>query len=101
VDEIVPFVGIVQSTMSDDNKMVVWVSEPSVVCARVKAFLDARGYEYEAIEVDRDSVRERMLRETGKTTCPLVVVGEVIVGGFDETAAADRSGELRRLVATT
>jgi hypothetical protein len=42
-----------------------------------------------------------MLKETGKTTCPLVVVGEVIVGGFEETAAADRSGELRRLVATT
>jgi glutaredoxin 3 len=101
VDEIVPFAVIVQSTMSNDKKMVVWVSEPSVVCARVKAFLDARGYEYEAIEVDGDSVRERMLRETGKTTCPLVVVGEVIVGGFDETEAADRSGELGKLVATT
>ena len=87
--------------MNNDNKMVVWVSEPSVVCARVKAFLDARGYEYEAIQVDDDDVRERMLRETGKMTCPVVVVGEVIVGGFEETAAADRSGELRRLVATT
>jgi glutaredoxin 3 len=87
--------------MSNDNQMVVWVSEPSVVCARVKAFLDARGYEYEAIQVDDDNARERMLKETGRTTCPLVVVGEVIVGGFEETAAADRSGELRRLVATT
>jgi hypothetical protein len=30
-----------------------------------------------------------------------LVVGQAIVGGFEETAAADRSGELRRLVATT
>jgi glutaredoxin len=87
--------------MSNDNKVVVWVSEPAMVCARVKAFLDARGYEYEAIQVDDDNLRERMLKETGRTTCPLVVVGDVIVGGLEETTAADRSGELRRLVATT
>jgi glutaredoxin len=70
------------------------------MCARVKAFLDARGYEYEAIQVNDDNIRERMLKETGRTTCPLVVVGEVM-GGFEETAAADRAGELRKLVATT
>jgi glutaredoxin 3 len=87
--------------MSNDKKMVVWVSEPAMVCARVMALLDAHGYEYEAIQVDDDALRERMLRETGRTTCPLVVVGDVIVGGFEETARADRSGELRRLVATT
>jgi glutaredoxin 3 len=87
--------------MSNDNKIVVWVSEPSVVCARVKAFLDARGYDYKSIQVNDDNARERMLKETGRTTCPLVVVGQVIVGGFEETAAADRSGGLRRLVATT
>jgi glutaredoxin 3 len=87
--------------MSNDNKMVVWVTEPSVVCARVKAFLDARRYEYETIQVDDDDLRERMLKQTGKTTCPLVVIGDVIVGGLEETEAADRSGELRRLVATT
>jgi glutaredoxin len=78
----------------------VWISEHSTVCARVNASLDARGFEYEAIQVDDDDLRERMLKETGRTTCPLVVVGEVIVGGLEETAAADRWGELRRLVAT-
>jgi hypothetical protein len=54
-----------------------------------------------AIQVKDDNVRERMLKETGRTTCPPMVVGEVIVGELEETAAADRAGELRRLVATT
>ena len=82
------------------NKMTVWVSEPSVVCARVKAFLDERGYAYEAIQVDSDATRRRMLEETGHMTCPLVVVGEEIVGGLEATVEADRSGRLRALTGT-
>ena len=78
--------------------LVVWVSEPSVVCARVLALLDKRGYEYRRVQVATDEDRTRMFHETGMMSCPLVVAGGVIVGGFAETDQADKSGRLRELL---
>ena len=78
--------------------LVVWVSEPSVVCARVLALLDKRGYEYRRVQVSTDEDRTRMFQETGMMSCPLVVAGGVIVGGFAETDQADKSGRLRELL---
>jgi glutaredoxin len=78
--------------------LVVWVSEPAVVCARVLALLDKRGYEYRKVQVTTDEDRVRMFEETGRMSCPLVVAGGVIVGGFAETDQADRSGRLRELL---
>ena len=39
-----------------------------------------------------------MFQETGMMSCPLVVAGGVIVGGFEETDQADKSGRLRELL---
>jgi glutaredoxin len=78
--------------------LVVWVSEPSVLCAGVLSLLDKRGYEYRKVQVTTDQDRTRMFRETGMMSCPLVVAGGVIVGGFEETDQADQSGRLRELL---
>jgi glutaredoxin len=78
--------------------LVVWVSEPSVVCARVLALLDKRGYEYRQVQVTTDEDRTRLFQETGTMSCPLVVAGGVIVGGFAATDQADKSGRLRELL---
>jgi glutaredoxin len=83
------------ATMAD---LVVWVSEPSVVCARVLALLDKRGYTYQRIQVTTAEDRDRMFRETGVMSCPLVVAGGVLIGGFAETDHADRTGRLRELL---
>jgi glutaredoxin 3 len=78
--------------------IVVWISEPAVVCARVLALLDKRGYEYRKVQVTSDEDRTRMFQATGMMTCPLVVAGDVIVGGFAETDQAEKSGRLRELL---
>lgn len=78
--------------------LVVWVSEPSVLCAGVLALLDKRGYEYRKVQVTTDEDRARMFEETGMMSCPLVVAGSVIVGGLEETDRADKSGRLRELL---
>jgi glutaredoxin len=78
--------------------LVVYVSEPSVVCARVLALLDRRGYKYRRVQVTTDEDRARMFQETGRMSCPLVVAGGVVVGGLDETVKADKSGRLRELL---
>jgi hypothetical protein len=42
-----------------------------------------------------------MVQDTGMMSCPLVVAGGVIVGGFAETDQADKSGRLRELLHAT
>ena len=87
-----------QPTPPTTGELVVWVSEPSVVCAAVLALLDKRGYEYRKVQITTEEDRARMFQETGRMSCPLVVAGSVIVGGLEETDQADRSGRLRELL---
>jgi glutaredoxin len=83
------------------SELVVWFSQPSVPCALVLSYLDKHGYEYRAVEIATDDDRTRMFQETGRRSCPLVIAGGVIVGGFAETCRADRSGLLRELLRAT
>jgi glutaredoxin len=78
--------------------LAVWISEPAVVCARVRALLDKRSYEYRRVQVTTVEDRTRMFQATGMTTCPLVIAGDVFIGGSAETDQADKSGRLRALL---
>ncbi len=44
------------------------------------------------------SVRQEMMSRSGRRTVPQVFIGEHHVGGSDDLAAAERSGELDRLL---
>lgn len=68
-------------------------------CMRAKALLDARGIEYEEINVDRiPGFREKLVEMTGRMTIPQIIVDGEPVGGYDDIAALDRAGELLPLV---
>jgi glutaredoxin 3 len=43
-------------------------------------------------------LREELLAKSGRRTLPQVYVGERYIGGADELAAMDRSGELLKLI---
>jgi glutaredoxin 3 len=66
---------------------------------RAKALLDSRGIEYEEINVDRiPGFREQLVEMTGRMTIPQIIIDGEPVGGYDDIAALDRSGELLPLV---
>ena len=69
-------------------------------CIRVKSLLKSRGYAFEEIDVSDDPAKRAwLIKETGgRRTVPVVFIDGVPVGGYDETAALDRAGELERLV---
>ena len=68
-------------------------------CMRAKALLDARGIEYEEINVDRiPGFREKLVEMTGRMTIPQIIIDGEPVGGYDDIAALDRAGELLPLV---
>ena len=76
-------------------KIVVYYTDRCSFCVRAKALLDARGLEYEEINLERDpDGRAELARETGMLSFPQILIDGVLVGGFMELVAADRSGRL-------
>jgi glutaredoxin 3 len=69
-------------------------------CQRARNLFERKGLSFREIKVDEDMrEREAMLQRTGgRRTVPQIFIGERHVGGYDELAALERSGELDQLV---
>lgn len=72
-------------------------------CVRARGLLERKGVAIQEIKVDEDArARETMVQKSGgRRTVPQIFIGERHVGGYDDLAALDRSGELDRLLSTT
>ncbi|TAK55842.1 MAG: glutaredoxin 3 [Gammaproteobacteria bacterium] len=69
-------------------------------CQRALALLQRRGIGYRELSLDDGpAVREEMIARSGRRTVPQVFIGDHHVGGSDDLAAIERSGELDRLLA--
>ena len=80
--------------------VVVYTTDPCSFCTRVKQLLGARNIEYTEINLARDSAgRTELVERTGMMSFPQVLIGGELIGGFQETLAADRSGRLSELLA--
>ena len=69
-------------------------------CVRAKQLLGSKGLAFNEIPVDGDAkLRQQMTKKAGGShTVPQIWVNSVYVGGCTELIAADRSGELDRLL---
>jgi glutaredoxin 3 len=68
-------------------------------CVRAKMLLGKRGIPYEEINVSGDiEARDWLVKATGKKTVPQIFIGGEPIGGSEELAALDRSGELMKRV---
>jgi glutaredoxin 3 len=80
--------------------ITVYTTEPCGYCRQAKALLAKRGLAYDEINLARDAEgRAELAMRTGMMTFPQVIIGDELVGGFTELAAADRSGRLAELIA--
>jgi glutaredoxin 3 len=72
-------------------------------CQRARNLLERKGVAVREIKIDEDvSERETMLKRSGgRRTVPQIFIGERHVGGYDDLAALDRSGELDTLLTKT
>jgi glutaredoxin 3 len=69
-------------------------------CVGAADFLRRRGLPFEEIRVDLDPARraEMLERSHGRRTVPQIFINGVHVGGYDDLVAADRSGELGKIL---
>lgn len=82
-------------------EVIVYTKNMCPYCVRAKALLDKRGIAYEEINLSSDPDRlMALVKETGMMTLPQVMIDGKLLGGYDETAAADRSGQLAELIGT-
>jgi glutaredoxin 3 len=82
------------------SDVVVYTTDPCSFCVRVKQLLTARGIEFTEINMARDAAgRSELVQRTGMMSFPQVIIGDELIGGFQETLAADQSGRLRELLA--
>jgi glutaredoxin 3 len=78
----------------------VYTTDMCASCARVKSLLGQRGLQFEEINLARDPEgRIALVERTGRMSFPHVIVGDTVVGGFEETVRAERSGQLAELLA--
>jgi glutaredoxin 3 len=69
-------------------------------CIAAKNLFKSRGLEWQEIRIDTDPerMREMLERSSGRRTVPQIFVNDIHVGGFDDLAAADRSGRLAEIL---
>ena len=72
-------------------------------CVAAKNLLLSKGLPYRELRIDADANarREMLARAPGFRTVPQIFINGVHVGGFDQLAAADRSGKLQELLQAT
>ena len=72
-------------------------------CIAAKNLLKAKGLTWRELRVDVDpAARAAMLeRAPGARTVPQIFINGKLVGGFDQLAAAERSGKLVELLRAT
>ena len=81
-------------------KITVYSTEPCSFCERAKQLLRIRKLDFDEINLAKDPAgRAQLVEETGMLSFPQIVVGEVLVGGFQQLVQADQSGRLAELTA--
>ncbi len=79
--------------------VTVYSSDICTLCNSVEKLLEVRDIPYEKVMIREGSdEHEQLARRTGLQTLPQVFVGNVLLGGYPETLAADQSGMLADLL---
>ena len=81
-------------------KITLYTTDACPYCVRAKQLLEKRELPFEEINLARDpDGRSKLVELTGMMTFPQIIVDQQPLGGFDQLAAADRSGKLAELLA--
>ena len=72
-------------------------------CQRARNLFQRKGVAVRDIKLDDEPEQRAVMlqRTAGVRTVPQIFVGDLHIGGYDELAALDRSGELNKLLGLT
>jgi len=81
-------------------KVKVYSKETCPYCVMAKNLLAQKGVSnIDEVRIDLlPEERDKMIEITGRMTVPQIFIGDLHVGGFDDLAKLNRSGELDKLL---
>lgn len=81
-------------------EILIYLTPSCPFCKMAIRLLQDKGLSFDQVNVAGNSVLwQEMEQKTGRQTVPQVFVNGHHVGGFDDLSAAEKSGELDRLLA--
>jgi glutaredoxin 3 len=85
---------------STEPKVLMYTTAWCPYCNRARALFQQKGVAYKDIDVEQvEGARDEMRARSGRNTVPQIFVGELHLGGYDDTRALDQKGELDKLLA--
>jgi glutaredoxin 3 len=89
-----------ESRVETEGEVVMYSTNWCGYCQRARNLFERKGVAVREIKLDDEpEQRPAMLQRTGGLrSVPQIFIGELHVGGYDELAALDRSGELNKLL---
>ena len=82
------------------KKVTIYTGDPCSFCEAAKALLKSKNIPFEEIDVwkSKEKAKEMLQRTNGARTIPQIFIGDHYIGGNDQLQAANRSGELDKLL---
>ncbi|MBI3776909.1 MAG: glutaredoxin 3 [Gammaproteobacteria bacterium] len=88
--------------MLKGDEVVMYSGEQCGYCVRARRLLEKKGVAFREIKIDRSpELRAEMERLSQRRTIPQIFIHGQHIGGFDDMAALDSSGELDKLLSVT
>jgi glutaredoxin 3 len=79
--------------------VTVYSDEICTLCHSVENLLNVREIPYEKVMVEEGTdAYETLVQRTGMKSLPQVFIGSLLLGGYQETLAADQAGMLADLL---
>ena len=79
-------------------RIEVYTTAYCAYCVRAKRLLQERGVAFEEFDVgDDEALRAQVMERSGRRTVPQIFIDGRSIGGYEELAALDASGELATL----
>ena len=77
------------------SSVTIYTSAYCTYCRRAKKLLETKQVDYEEVRLDEDAEkRKELVEKLNWRTVPMIFVNEQFIGGYDQLAALERSGEL-------
>jgi GrxC family glutaredoxin len=77
--------------------IVVYSTEVCPYCVMAKKLLQSKGLTYREIDVTHDeALQQEMVTRSGRRTAPEIFIDDDLVGGYDDLARLNATGELDR-----
>jgi glutaredoxin 3 len=81
------------------NKVQIYTSSYCPYCIRAKQLLDNKGVEYDEVNLDKNpEKRLETMQMLNWRTVPIILIGDELIGGYDQLVSLERSKKLDELL---